>query len=277
MGVVVHGEDKYEKWFACYDFEVYQRDFQKGFDQIEELDSEEDTFWNKVHVPVSFIVGCNLEGVKTAHVSSKDLEELMAKLVGMLFELDDKKYRAAIERYEYVFEQIDDLMRIKCHNLAEMNGDMVVSVAEFLNNAGDDDLEMDENGGLTSKHMKSLDNLYRKFEGYCKELAVFGFNSAGYDIKLIKNICLKQLCEHGEQPNFNVKKAGKYPCIKTEHLKFMNILQFLAPGYNLKSFSKSLVFPSKKVSSLMTISLLQNNLMKPHYHPMKLFILPSRL
>ena len=98
---------------------------------------------------------------------------------------------------------------------------------------------MDENGGLTSKHMKSLENLYGKFEGYCKELVVFGFNSAGYDIKLIKKYLFKELCEHGEQPNFTVKKAGKYPCIKTEHLKFMDILQFLAPGYNLKSFFKA--------------------------------------
>ena len=172
IGVVVHEEDKYEKWFACYDFEAYQRDFREGVDQVEEIESEEGTSWNKVHVPVSFSVGCNLEGVETVHVSSKGPEELTAKLVGTLLDMADKKYRAAIERYEYVFEQIDDLMHMERHNLAEMNGDMVVSVAEFLDNAGDDDLEMDENGGLTSKHMKSLENLFGKFEGYCKELAV---------------------------------------------------------------------------------------------------------
>ena len=159
-------------------------------------------------------------------------------------------------------------MCMERHHLAEMNGDMVVSVAEFLDNAGDDDLEMDENCGLTSKLMKSLESLFGKFEGYCKELAVFGFNSTGYDIS--------KLCEHGEQPTFTVKKAGKYPCIKTEHLKFMDILQFLAPGYNLKFFSKHWVFQSKKVFSLMIISLLQNNSMRHHYHPMKLFIRPSR-
>ena len=113
-------------------------------------------------------MGCNLEGVETVHVWSKDPEELMAKLVGTLFETTDRKYRAAKKRYEYVFEQIDDLMRMEHHNLVETNGDMVVSVAECLDNAGDDDLEMDENGGLTSKHMKSLENLFGKFEGYCK-------------------------------------------------------------------------------------------------------------
>ena len=129
MGVVVHEEDKYEMWFACYDFEAYHRDFREGVDQVEEIESEEGTSWNKVHAPVSFSVGCNLEEVETVHVSSKDPEELMAKLVGTLFEMADKKYRAAIERYEYVFEQIDDLMCMENHNLAEMNGDMVVSVA----------------------------------------------------------------------------------------------------------------------------------------------------
>ena len=163
----------------------------------------------------------------------------MAKLVGTLFEMADKKFRAAVERFEYIFEQINDLMLMEHHHLAEMKRDMVVSVAEFLDNASDDDLEMDENGGLTSKHMKSLENLFGKFERYCKVLAVFGFNSAGYDIKLIKKYLFKELCEHGEQPNFTVKKARKYPCIKTEDLKFMVILQFLAPGYNLKSFFKA--------------------------------------
>ena len=64
-------------------------------------------------------------------------------------------------------------MQMERDNLSEMNGDMMVSVSDFLDNAGDDDLEMDENGGLTSEHMKSLENLYGKFEGYCKELAVF--------------------------------------------------------------------------------------------------------
>ena len=124
-------EDKYEQWFACYNFEAYQRDIREGIDQVEETESEESTSWNKLHVPVSFSVGCNLEGVETCHVSSKDPEELTAKLVGTLFEMADKKYRAAIERYEYVFEQINDLMQILRDNLNEMNGDMVISVAEF--------------------------------------------------------------------------------------------------------------------------------------------------
>ena len=47
-----------------------------------------------------------------------------------------------------------------------------------------------------SEGMKKLDKLYKKFEAYCEELVVFGFNSAGYDIKLIKKHLFKELCEH---------------------------------------------------------------------------------
>ena len=59
----IEEEDKTEKWFAC--FEAYQRDFDNRVDDVEML--QEGTTWNKMHVPVSFSVGCNLEGVETEH------------------------------------------------------------------------------------------------------------------------------------------------------------------------------------------------------------------
>ena len=105
---------------------------------------------------MSFSVGCNLEGVDTVHVSSKDPEELTAKLVGTLLEMADNKYRAGVEHYEYIFEQLEQL---KVQEMVRLQEDMV-----------DDDLEMNENGSVTS--MKSLEDLFRKVEDYCKELAV---------------------------------------------------------------------------------------------------------
>ena len=123
-------EDKYEKWFACYDFEVYQRDFREGINQVEEIESEEGTSWNKVHVPVPFIVECNLEGVETVHVSSKDPEELVSQLVGTLLEMAKKKYEACVERFEYIFEQLEQL---KVQEMMHLQEDML-----------DDDLEMDD-------------------------------------------------------------------------------------------------------------------------------------
>ena len=75
---------------------------------------------------------------------------------------------------------------------------------------------------------------------------VFGFNSLGYDVKLIKKFLFKALCEHGQQPTLTNKKSEKYPCVKTEHLKFLDVLQFLAPGYNLKFFFKAIGVSEQK-------------------------------
>ena len=86
---------------------LHQLDFREGIDQVEELDLEEGTSWNEMLVPVSFSVGCNVEGMEMYHVSSKDSEELTAKLVGMLLEMADKKYRAAEEWFEYIFDQLE--------------------------------------------------------------------------------------------------------------------------------------------------------------------------
>ena len=127
-----------------------------------------------------FSAGCNLEGVDTVHVSSKDPKELTTKLVGTLLEMAKKKYEACMECYEYIFEQLEQL---KVQEMVRFQEDIV--------DDDDSNSEMDENDGVISKHMKLLENLSRKFEGCCKELAVLGFNSVGYDITLIKKFCLK--------------------------------------------------------------------------------------
>ena len=104
-----------------------------------------------MHVSVSFSVGCNLEVVDTCHVSSKDPEELTAKLVGTLLEMAKKKYEACVERYEYIFEQLE---RLKIQEMVRLQEDMV--------DGDDDDSEMDEIGGVTSKRMKLSENLSRR-------------------------------------------------------------------------------------------------------------------
>ena len=129
MGVRVREVDKYEKWFDCYDFEAYQRDLDEKMDAAEEnsLEMEEVTSWNKVHVPVSFRAGCNVDGVETCHVSSKDPGELISQFVAILLEMGEKKYRAAVERFEYIFDQLEQLKvqemdRLEEANLAAVDG-----------------------------------------------------------------------------------------------------------------------------------------------------------
>ena len=93
-----------------------------------------------------------------------------------------------------------------------------------------------------SKSMKKLEKLYKCLRHIVRSWS-FGFNSSGYDIKLIKKFLFKELCKHEQQPTFTIKKSGKYPCIETEHLKFLYVYTYKNtpgyPGYNLKSFFKA--------------------------------------
>ena len=82
-------EDKTVKWFACFDFETYDR-----VDDVEML--EEGTSCNKIHAPVSFSVGCNPEGVETKHESSKDPGELLSQFVDGLMDMAKRKYEACV-------------------------------------------------------------------------------------------------------------------------------------------------------------------------------------
>ena len=50
-------------------------------DAAEENSLEEETSWNKAYVPVSFSVGCNMDGVETCHVSSEYPGELVSLLI----------------------------------------------------------------------------------------------------------------------------------------------------------------------------------------------------
>ena len=189
---------------------------------------EDGTTWKNVDVLVSFSVGSNLDGTETFHVSDKDPAHLVSKLVGKLLEIAGLKCEASKARFRHTFRQLDEMKEAELEWLDEVNQE------ELMN----DDVEIAD-GGITSEQLKVLEKLYGKLEGYCQELGVFGFNSAVNDLKLIKQYLFRERCERGEQPSFTVKRAGKYPCIKTEHLKLLDILQFLAPGYNLKYFFKA--------------------------------------
>ena len=112
------------------------------------LEVEEGTSCNKVHVPVSFSVGCNVDGVDTSHVSSKNPEELTAKLAVILLEMGEKKYRAAVERFEYIFDQLEQLKVQEIDRLEESN-----LAVDSLDD--DDDVEIDNDDNVMSEGTKS--------------------------------------------------------------------------------------------------------------------------
>ena len=132
-------------------------------------------------------MGSNLDVTETFHVSDKDPAHLVSKLVGL-------KYDASKARFRHIFHQLDEMKEAELQRLDEVTQDLQaqgMDLEELMN----DDVEIAEDGSITSEQLKVLEKLYGKLEGYCQELGVFGFNSAGYDVKLIKQYLFKELCE----------------------------------------------------------------------------------
>lgn len=93
-----------------------------------------------------------------------------------------------------------------------------------------------------------LKTLYGYMEGYMSHLPVLGFNSAKYDLNLIKRNIAKHLNMHstGLQRSFVVKNNNAYTCIATDELKFLDTSQFLAAGSSYAGFFKAYHEAEKK-------------------------------
>ena len=71
-----------------------------------------------------------------------------------------------------------------------------------------------------------------------KELPVVGFNSGKYDLNAAKQFIIQYLV-HSEAVLFTIKRMNNTMCLKTEHLKFLDITNYLAPGFSYDQFLKA--------------------------------------
>ena len=83
-------------------------------------------------------------------------------------------------------------------------------------------------------------DLEKKLEKYKREVPVLGFNSAKYDINLIKMELAKTLKLHETNNYFLVKKNNQYMCVAYPEFRFLDISNYLAPGYSYAKFLESL-------------------------------------
>ena len=97
--------------------------------------------------------------------------------------------------------------------------------------------------------IKSLKNdlvkLNNGLEQFCDIIPVIGFNSAKYDLNLIKKRLFKIMDLYSEKA-FIIKKANSYICIQTDRFRFLDITNYLAPGCSYAQFLKAYETRSSK-------------------------------
>jgi hypothetical protein len=71
---------------------------------------------------------------------------------------------------------------------------------------------------------------------YLNEVPIVGFNSQRYDLNVIKGPLVKKLCSARDKLGFVVKKLEAMTCLKTEKLKFLDVSNFIAPGFSYAKY-----------------------------------------
>ena len=90
-----------------------------------------------------------------------------------------------------------------------------------------------------------LPDLSTKFEDYCQQLPILGYNSSNYDLNLLKGTLAHHLGLY-EDKSFVIKKQNQYVCINTPKFKFLDLMNFVAPGCSYSSFLKAYNTEQKK-------------------------------
>ena len=87
-------------------------------------------------------------------------------------------------------------------------------------------------------HADRVETLIHRFEKYISVLPVLGFNSAKYDLNLIKKYFPKHL-RLATDCDYVVKKTNQYTAIATSRFKFLDITNYLAAGCSYSKFLKA--------------------------------------
>ena len=176
--------------------------------------------------------------------------DVVKKLVAHLHEISRYSHVLLTEKFQPIFEQLDHLIH--------------------LDSDGDDpthDGDSTEGTKRRRKHPAAV--VKEQLDNFLQELPVLGFNSGKYDVNVIKRYLYPEL-QRVDPLQFVVKRTSTYMALSTKMLKFLDIVNYLAPEYSYAKFLKAYdveqekgFFPYEWVDDL-------NKLNATHIRPMQL-------
>lgn len=252
VNIHVPEDDSFYPWFGVFDFEA----------MLKPSTADGNTAklkWTAEHIPISFSICSNVDGFETASCTiNEDVDALVENLVLKLTEIGTQAYELAQEKWKDAINSLEELIeeaRVEVDDEAEAYAEAIDAMEEVVtvndvDDTDDDDVDAqiqferpqrgEEKDEVKERKtwLQQLSRLKVKLDSYCRQLPVLGFNSARYDLNLVKQKIAKHLGLHEEEHCFIVKKNNAYMCISSEDLKFLDASQFLAPGCSYDNFLK---------------------------------------
>ena len=232
-------------------FNIPYREDQKLFKNLAVFDLEsicvkeetyketETTKWIGKHVPISVSISSNLIP-EPIFLCNSDPRHLVSSFISALEGLATQSKAQMKLR----FIEVETAIKIKISSILEQLNQRH-SQREGVIDFDDDDYFNDtaEEKELSTQFLQMQKNqlidLQEHFERYCNTLPVFGFNSAKYDINLIKSYLLPILVNERQIEPTVIKKANQFVSFKFGDVQLLDIMNFLGGATSLDSFLKA--------------------------------------
>ena len=231
-------------------FDIQYTDDQKIFTNLAVFDFEsicipeekfkntETTTWIGKHVPISVSISSNIiaKPIFLCNANPRDFVESFIDAVEGLATQSKAQMKLKMLEIETAIKSkltrtLETLNERRCRNQR---------VFEFEDHCFEDDNE--EKGASTQflqMQKKQLIELQEHLERYCNVLPVFGFNSAKYDINLIKSYLSPILINERNMEPTVIKKANQIVSFKIGDVQLLDFMNFLGGATILDSFLKA--------------------------------------
>ena len=223
---------RYYPYRATFDFECW-------FD-TEQLSSDSEVHWVARHVPLSVSVASNVPGHERVKclVTNGDSNKLVIDMMAILTSMSDVAYDSIKDSYENVLEQLAE---------ASTRWDEQEETTRAANDK--------KSRRAKNPYKKLIGQLY----GWMRQLPVVGFNSGQYDLNVVKQFLVPYFLsvaktkereerkdeEEEEEENvgvasfFVIKRNNAFMCLSTDQLKFLDMTNYLAPGFSYAKYLKA--------------------------------------
>ena len=225
FGIKYTSEQKLFKNLAIFDFESI-------FVQEETFRDTITTTWIGKYVPISVSISSNLVE-ESILICNYDPHHLVESFIGVLENLASQSKT----KMKNLFLDIETTIKIKLGSILE-------KLTQRHNRREQADLDDCDNETCASTQFlqiqkNQLIDLQESLERYCNVLLVFGFNSATYDLNLIKSYLLPILINERDIEPTVIKKANQFISFKFGDIQLLDIMNFLGGATSLDSFLKA--------------------------------------
>ena len=220
-------EQKLFKNLAIFDFEsicVKEDSFKQT----------ETTTWIGKHVPISVSISPNLIPEPIFLCNANPHYLISSSITALEGIATQSKAQMKLN-----FIVVETAIKTKLCAVLEQLNQRRNRVSNFI----DDCIVKEEEKNLSTQFLQMQKNqlidLQEHFERYCNVLPVFGFNSAKYDINLIKSYLLPILVNERDIEPTVIKKANQFVSFKFGDIQLLDIMNFFGGATSLDSFLKA--------------------------------------